>query len=128
MGGHAWIAPELREAAAEASPRLPAVLHGDGISVVTGDLDNRETYEAVACGAAKLVVANRNDAENSNIALIVRERFPEVTIAAFAEGHDTVELRLSRKGPRVTGRISLGTDILRFLGKKLAEFSKENFE
>lgn len=48
--------------------------------------------------------------------------------AAFDGGGDTVELRLQRDGLRVIGSTSLGTGILRFLGKKMSQFSKENFE
>jgi len=125
----------------EPDPSIAAALHGDGISVVTGDLDNRETYEAVACGAAKLVVANRNDAENSNIALIVRERFPEVTIAAFAEEVDSVDvLELSGAthvlplkqslGEYLAGRASVGPAHAQLVGRfksvRIAEFPVEN--
>jgi len=37
-------------------------------------------------------------------------------------------LQLRREGNRVVGHTTLGTGILRFLGKKMAQFSKDNFE
>jgi len=69
-----------------------AALHADGISVVTGDLDSVATYQALRVDAAKLVVANLSDAENSNVALTVREQSEEVPIAAFAEEMDSVDV------------------------------------
>ena len=52
----------------------------------------------------------------------------KMALKAFAQGKDTVELQLRREGTRVLGRTTLGTGILRFFGKEMAEFSKENFE
>jgi hypothetical protein len=52
----------------------------------------------------------------------------KLAIKAFAGGQDTLELKLQRVDNRVVGRTTLGTGVLRFLGKKVAEFSKENFE
>ena len=52
----------------------------------------------------------------------------KLAIKAFALGQDTVTLQLRREGNRVVGHTTLGTGILRFLGKKMAQFSKENFE
>ena len=52
----------------------------------------------------------------------------KLALKAFAQGKDTLQLQLRRDGKRVMGRTTLGTGILRFLGKKMAEFSKENFE
>jgi hypothetical protein len=52
----------------------------------------------------------------------------KLAIKAFALGQDTVTLQLRREGNRVVGHTTLGTGILRFLGKKMAQFSKDNFE
>ena len=52
----------------------------------------------------------------------------KLAIKAFADGQDTLELKLQRVDNRVVGRTTLGTGVLRFLGKKVAEFSKENLE
>lgn len=52
----------------------------------------------------------------------------KMALTAFKQGGDTVQLQLRRTGKTVKGQTTLGTGILRFLGKKMAEFSKENFE
>ena len=52
----------------------------------------------------------------------------QLALKAFAKGKDTLQIQLRREGKRVLGRTTIGTGILRFLGKKIAEFSKENFE
>jgi hypothetical protein len=50
-----------------------ADLHGDGISVVMGEIDANATYRALRASEASLVVANLDDATNTNITLTVRE-------------------------------------------------------
>ena len=52
----------------------------------------------------------------------------KLALAAFKQGGDTLQLQLKRTEETVKGQTTLGTGILRFLGKKMAEFSKENFE
>mgnify|MGYP001181162798 CR=1 FL=1 len=52
----------------------------------------------------------------------------KLALSAFAAGGDTLGLQLRRKGDGVVGRTTLGTGVLRFLGKVIAKFSKENFE
>lgn len=52
----------------------------------------------------------------------------KLALNAFQDGHDTVQLSLRRQGTKVVGQTTLGTGILRFLGKKIAAFSKENLE
>jgi len=52
----------------------------------------------------------------------------KMALKAFAQGKDMVQLQLWREGTRVLGRTTLGTGILRFFGKQMAKFSKENFE
>ena len=76
----------------EPNPTTAATMHADGIQVVTGELDSGETYEAMRSERAALVVANLSDAGNSNVALTVRERFPDVRLAAFAEEEDSVDV------------------------------------
>lgn len=125
----------------EPDPAVAAGLHADGITVLTGELDSRETYEALSCGSARLVVANRSDAENSNIALTVRERFSDVPIAAFAEELDSVDvLELSgathvlplkqRLGEYLASRVTVGPAhahlVGRFKNLRIAEFPVEN--
>lgn len=76
----------------EPDPTRAASLIADGISAVTGDVDSVETYERVRVDAARLVLANADDATNCNITLTVRERSPEVPIVAFVEDRDSIDI------------------------------------
>lgn len=76
----------------EPDPLAAAQLHQDGISVVAGEVDARETYEKVGASRARLVVANRADTTNTNIVLTVREVAPRVPIAATAESDDSIDI------------------------------------
>lgn len=67
-------------------------LHGDGVSVVTGEVDSQDTYERLMVEHAALVLANLDDVTNTNITLTVRELAPEVRIAAVASQEDSVDL------------------------------------
>jgi voltage-gated potassium channel len=76
----------------EPDPTAAGNLHADGVSVVTGDIDARKTYEALRAEHARLVFANLDDPTNTNITLTVREHAPDVTIAAIADDEDSVEV------------------------------------
>ncbi len=76
----------------EPDPAAAAELAGDGVTVVTGDVDSADTYVAVGASRARLLVANREDTTNSNITLTVREVAPDVPIAAIAEADDSVDV------------------------------------
>jgi voltage-gated potassium channel len=125
----------------EPNPATAAGLHTDGVSVVTGELDSAKTYEAVNGGEAKLVVANLSDAQNSNIALTVRELYPEVPVAAFAGEMDSVDvLELSgatqvlplkhRLGQYLAARVTVGPAHAHLVGRfkdlRIAEFPVDN--
>ncbi len=125
----------------EPDPAVAASLHADGISVVAGDIDNEDTYLGLNAGEARLVVANRSDADNANIALTVRERFPDVPIAAFAAEDDSVDvLELSgasrvlalkrRLGDYLASRVTVGPAHAHVVGRyghlRIAEFPVEN--
>ena len=95
-------------------------LHADGVAVVMGDVDASSTYDAVRASDARLVVANLEDAANTNITLTVREKYPSVPIAALAEDKDSIDvLELSgatsvlplkhRLGEHLASRVTVGT-------------------
>lgn len=63
-----------------------------GLSVVTGEIDSSLTYEALRANQARIVVANADDATNTNITLTVREVAPDVPIAAIVEHQDSIDL------------------------------------
>ena len=124
----------------ESDPTTAANLLSEGVRVVTGEFDSVETYQALRAEHAKLVVANLSDAENSNVALTVRERYPNVRIAAFAEEMDSVDvLELSgasdvvplkhRLGEYLASRVSVGPARAHLVGRfkelRIAEFPVE---
>lgn len=76
----------------EPDPARARALHAQKISVIRGPRDAAETYTLARVGAARLVVANAEDATNTNITLTVRERAPEVPIAALAEDKDAIDI------------------------------------
>jgi len=67
-------------------------LYEDGLPVITGEIDNRMTYKAVRVTDARMVLANGEDAANTNITLTVRELTAKVPIVAIAENVDSVDL------------------------------------
>jgi voltage-gated potassium channel len=99
----AWdsIAPDLVSrledhgipcAVLEEDPERAARMKEEGVRVVAGEVDSRTTYENVRVWDARLVVANRDDVTNTNIALTIREVAPDVPIAAIASHQDSVDI------------------------------------
>ncbi len=104
----------------EPDPARAAAFHAEGLPVVMGDVDASATYAALRTSAARLVVANLDDATNTNITLTVRENYPKVPVAALAEDKDSVDvLELSgatsvlplkhRLGEHLAWRVTVGT-------------------
>ncbi len=83
---------EIRYVVIEPDPSAAATLHSDGICVVTGRRDAKQTYEAVHTDRARLVIANLGDAENTNITLTVRELSADVRVIAFADDVNSVDV------------------------------------
>ena len=122
----------------EPDPTAAAHLLGEGISVVTGELDSRTTYEGLHVQQARLLLANREDTTNTNITLTVREASTDVPIVGIVEHEDSTDiLELSgcthvlplkvRLGEYLANRVSAGlgnTDVIgTFKGLQIAEFS-----
>ncbi|HEY6561742.1 MAG TPA: NAD-binding protein [Polyangiaceae bacterium] len=125
----------------EQDPATAGNLHVDGVSAVTGDVDARKTYAALRAEHALLVVANLDDATNSNITLTVREQAPQVAVAAIAEEEDAVDvlqlaganyvLPLKQKlGEHLASRVNAGPVqahvVGRFKDLLIAEFPVHN--
>lgn len=121
----------------EADPERAGYLHGEGVRVVCGDVDARETYERLGVERARMVVANLDDVSNTNVVLTVREASTEVPIAAVASTEDAVDvlelagatwvLPLRRQlGEQLANRINAGHaqthEIGRFRDLVIAEF------
>ena len=125
----------------EPDPTAAAHLVNDGLTVVTGELDSRGTYEGVQASQARLLLANRADTTNTNITLTVREVSSDVPIVGIVEHEDSTDiLELSgcthvlplkvRLGEYLANRVSAGlgnTDVIgTFKGLTIAEFSARN--
>jgi voltage-gated potassium channel len=103
-------------------------LHSSGIRVVRGEIDSVETYTAVRAAAARLIVANADDPTNTNITLTVRERAPDVPLAAIVADKDAIDiLALSgathvvplkhRLGEQLAARVRAGRVQAQIVGK-----------
>lgn len=69
-----------------------AKLYEEGVSVVTGEIDNKATYSALRASEARMVLANSDDAVNTNITLTVRETSATVPVVAVVENTDSVDI------------------------------------
>jgi voltage-gated potassium channel len=107
MGGHViicdydTIAPGLIEqltlhdipyVVLEPEPERAATLFGEGVMVVRGELDAKETYESAGVERARMVLANLDDVTNTNVVLTVREVAPKARIAAISSTEDAVDV------------------------------------
>lgn len=112
----------------EPDPAQAASYHSDGFKVVTGRRDVRETYDGVRIEAAKMVIANLSDTENTNIAVTVRQICPDVPIVAFAEHVDSIDvLELAgasrviplkqRLGEQLASRVTAGMQTAHRIGR-----------
>ncbi len=122
----------------ESDPSAAAHMADDGVSVIFGNADNRETYESIRASKARLIVANNNDTINTNIVLTIRSVAPDVPIMATADNTDSIDiLELSgadfvlplkqRLGEGLIKRINAGHSeshvISRFRDLQVSEFS-----
>jgi len=69
-----------------------AGLQADGISTIRGKVDAIQTYERLAIDRARLVVLNRDDLMNTNVALTIRDVSATVPTVAFAENEHSVDI------------------------------------
>ena len=121
----------------ERDPERAGQLHGEGVQVVCGEVDARQTYERAGVHRARMVVANLDDVQNTNVVLTVRDVAPKVQIAAIASTEDAVDvlelsgatwvLPLRRQlGEQLANRINAGHaqthEIGRFRELVIAEF------
>ena len=97
----------------ESDPRTAGDLFYDGVSVMMGETDSRDTYEAARVDRARFILANQSDIENTNLTLTVREVAPDVPIAATVSNDDSQDIL----------ELSGATHVLpikRWLGQQLA--------
>ncbi|WP_044248287.1 potassium channel family protein [Chondromyces apiculatus] len=109
-------------------PVAAVQMMSDGVRVVTGEVDARATYDAVHAAEARAVVANLDDAQNTNVTLTVREVSATVPIVAtvehmesrdlleFAGATHTMPLK-HRLGQQLASRISLRSGEIHVVGR-----------
>jgi len=115
-----------------------AQMHGEGVSVVRGSVDDVETYRRLRVERARMVIANRDDLTATNIVLTVRELSETVRIVALAEDVHSVDilqlggasevLLLKRQlGEQLASRVNAGHAQTYIIGQfhdlMIAEFS-----
>lgn len=125
----------------EPDPAEAARKQREGLSVITGDVDSRETYINLRAGDARLILANLGDAVNTNITITAREVAPNVPIVATVETEDSVDvLELSgcnhvlplhqQLAERLANRINAGHAEVHVIGSirnlRIAEFAVHN--
>ena len=125
----------------EPEPDAAAHLLNQGITVITGELDSRATYDGLQVGQARLLLANREDTTNTNITLTVREVSRDVPIVGVVEDEDSIDiLELSgcthvlplkvRLGEYLANRVAAGRGTADVIGTfeelQIAEFSVRN--
>ncbi|MGA1206006.1 MAG: potassium channel family protein [Opitutales bacterium] len=112
----------------EPDPVLAAQLREDDFCVVSGEIDDPETYRAVNVEQARLLLANQEDPTNTNILLTVRSLTKKLPIIAIAEEVDSVDIfELSgatypiplkvRLGEHLATRVSAGVGTAHEVGR-----------
>ncbi len=76
----------------EPDPTVASTLHQEGVSVITGEVDNENTYKALNVEKARLILVNREDTVNTKIILTVRHVEQHVVIIAVANEEDSVDV------------------------------------
>ncbi len=76
----------------EPDPKEAVAHHLDGINVMVGSPERVETWRAARVQNAKLVVANRSDAQNTSITLTVREISKKIPVAAIVVHKDAIDV------------------------------------
>jgi len=67
-------------------------LHADGVPTVRGNVDDIATFQRIRIDHARLLVLNRDDMMNTNVALTVRDVSQSVMVVAIAESEHSVDI------------------------------------
>lgn len=125
----------------EPDPAIAAHRHGEGLSVITGEVDSSDTYERLRTTHARLLLANHSDTLNTSITITAREVAPSVPIVATVEAEDSIDiLQLSgcthvlalhqQLAQRLANRVNAGHAQTHVLGSirdlRIAEFAVHN--
>lgn len=121
----------------EPDPQKALALLADGVQVLLGEVDSTRTFQRALLSEAGMVIANVEDAVNTNITLTTKELAPDVPVTAIAERETSIDiLELSGAdhilplkqmlGEQLAGRINAGhvcaNIIGHFHGLSIAEF------
>lgn len=121
----------------EKDPVVATQMRENGLNAVVGHYDDVETYRRLGVERARLLVANAEDATNTNISLTVRSISAEVPIFAVAEEEDSLDIfHLSgvnqpvplkkRLGEHLATRVSVGVgsahEVGRYHDLRIVEF------
>ena len=113
----------------------------EGLSVIVGDVDSRETYVNLRAPNARLILANLTDEVNTNISITARDVAPDVPLVATATTEDSIDvLELSgctyvlplhqQLAERLANRINAGHAEVHVIGGirnlRIAEFAVHN--
>jgi len=112
----------------EPDPPTAARMHQEGLSVVTGDVESKETFLALRAVDARLIFVNGDDAPNTNVTLTIREVAPAVPIVALATNTDSIDvlelsgvdhvLPLRRQlGEQLANRVNAGHARVHMIGR-----------
>lgn len=112
----------------EPDPERAAQMVGDGIRVILGEMDSRETYERLRLNVARLVVVNAEDPVNTNILLTIRSVDEKVPVIAIAEEEASVDIfslsganypipLKTRLGEQLAGRVGVGVGAAHEVGR-----------
>ena len=67
-------------------------LVGDHVTVLSGENDNRVTYERAAAADGRMLLANCEDTANTNITLTAREVAPDLPVISIVEEQDSIDI------------------------------------
>lgn len=121
----------------EPDPVVAERMNSDKISVVSGEIDSRETYEKLRVQSARMIFANAADMVNTNILLTVRQIDARVPVVSLVEDQESIDIHelsgatqvlpLKRKlGEHLAARVTTGADSAHVVGTfkdlQIAEF------
>ncbi|HSH44833.1 MAG TPA: NAD-binding protein [Longimicrobiales bacterium] len=112
----------------EEDPVRASQMYSEGLPVVTGPVDDEDTYRAIRVDEAAMVLANMDDATNTNITLTVRavsDSVPVVAVTTDEAAVDILELSgathvlpLKRQlGEQLANRLNAGNAQVHIIGR-----------